>query len=45
MTYQPTPRPTRHADAAVSALLSGAGAVLFFLTLAIVYVVITLVLT
>ena len=39
MTYQPTPRPTRHADAAVTALLRVAGAALFGLTLAVVYVV------
>jgi len=43
MTYQPR-RPTRYADAAVSALLRAAGAVMFGFTLAIVYVVITLVL-
>jgi len=43
MTYQPR-RPTRHADAAVTALLRGAGAALFGLTLAVVYVAVVMVL-
>ena len=37
MTYQPR-RPSRHADAAVTALLRVAGAVVFGVTLALVYV-------
>ena len=39
MTYQPR-RPSRHADAAVTALLRAAGAALFAFTLAVVYVVV-----
>ena len=39
MTYQPR-RPSRHADAAASALLRAAGAALFAFTLAVVYVVV-----
>jgi len=39
MTYQPR-RPSRHADAAVSALLRVVGAVALGVTLAIVYVVV-----
>ena len=37
MTYQPR-RPSRHADAAVTALLRVAGAALFGVTLALIYV-------
>lgn len=39
MTYQPS-RPTRHADAAASALLRVASAALFGLTLAVIYVIV-----
>jgi len=39
MTYQPR-RPSRHADAAVTALLRVAGAVALGVTLAVVYVVV-----
>jgi hypothetical protein len=42
--YTPPPRPTRLADAAVTALLRAAGAVALGVTLAIVYVVLVLVL-
>ena len=38
MIYTPPPRPTRHADAAVTALLHVCGAALFAAALAIVYV-------
>lgn len=45
MIYQPPPRrPSRHADAAVTALLRAAGAVVLGATLTIVYVVVVLVL-
>ena len=42
MIYTPPPRPTRHADAAVSAFLRVGGAALFGFTLAIVYVLLVL---